>query len=252
MSKRLLSVQQILNLHEPPWLVDRILPSNSLAMLWGTSNVGKSFVALDLACSVAADVPWLGQKVKAGPVVYIAGEGALGLKRRIRAWLTYHEFDTAILNDLRFVASPIQLQEEEAAARIIGLTRALDPSLVIIDTLAASSLGIDEDKTMGIGPVLGTLQAVRKQLDTAILVVHHTGWAGEHERGASGLRAAMDVSIEVKGDDAKVKRRTPRRRLICHKQRDAEKFDTIHLRLEEVVWETRYRPAKSLVVQHVG
>jgi len=82
--------------------------------------------------------------------------------------------------------------------------------------------------------------------------VHHTGWAGEHERGASALRATMDLSMELKGDDEKVKRRTPRKRLICRKQRDAEKFDTIHIRLEEVVWETAWKPAKSLVVQHVG
>jgi len=252
LSKRLLSVNHILNLHDPPWLVDRILPAASLGMLWGPSNVGKSFVALDLACAVAADLPWLGQKVAAGPVVYIAGEGLLGQKRRIRAWLHYHEFDTAVLDDLHFVAEPIQLQEEQAADRIIGLTKAVSPSLVVIDTLAASSLGVDEDKTMGIGPILHTLQTVRKKLHTAILVVHHTGWAGEHERGASALRATMDLSMELKGDDEKVKRRTPRKRLICRKQRDAEKFDTIHIRLEEVVWETAWKPAKSLVVQHVG
>ena len=54
--------------------------------LFGKPGVGKSFLALDLAMSAAAGVPWLGKTTKQGDVVYICAEGTTGLKHRVRAW----------------------------------------------------------------------------------------------------------------------------------------------------------------------
>jgi len=135
---------------------------------------------------------------------------------------------------------------------------------VIVDTLAASTLGSIENTSEGIGPALKTLLGVRRELKTAVMVVHHTGWQREHERGSTTLRGAMDTSIEMTG--AKIRegkydeswehsRRNLNRTLRCQKQRDAERFRDIEIRLREVRWEVARKGGplalKSLVPERV-
>src|ERR687883_1735228 len=57
-----------------------------LALLAGPEGTFKSFVALDLALSVAGGRPWQEHPVHQGPVVYISAEGSAGLRNRLEAW----------------------------------------------------------------------------------------------------------------------------------------------------------------------
>ena len=74
----------------PRWLVRGLLEQDSLLCLYGEPGHGKSFVSVDLACSVATGRDFHGQKVRRGPVVLIAGEGRSGLLRRVAAWELHH------------------------------------------------------------------------------------------------------------------------------------------------------------------
>ena len=47
----------------------------ALSVLYGSSNTGKTFVALSIAGHVATGLPWCGNDVRQGPVLYIAAEG---------------------------------------------------------------------------------------------------------------------------------------------------------------------------------
>ena len=58
---RFLTVGEVMKLPDPEWLVAGILPAKSIAQLYGGSGSGKSFVALDMALSVATGRPWLGK-----------------------------------------------------------------------------------------------------------------------------------------------------------------------------------------------
>lgn len=212
-------------------------------MLWGPPNIGKSFVTLDLACSVSVGNDWLGRAVEPGPVVYVAGEGVHSFKRRLTAWLQFNALAGEDLGNLHFVNWPIQLHE--GVDRFLRLVREIDPVLVIIDTLAASTLGNDEDTTMGTGPVIASLLKIRKELGAAVMVVHHTGWDRKHERGSSAPRGAMDVSIELDGEKGwELDRKKLGRTLVCHKQRDAEKFFDVDLVFQEERWDTIGRGGK--------
>jgi hypothetical protein len=71
---------------EPVYLVADFVETECLAMLFGEPGCGKSFVAIDLALSVATGEGFHSRRVLAGPVVYLAGEGHNGLMRRIAAW----------------------------------------------------------------------------------------------------------------------------------------------------------------------
>ena len=68
------------------WLIKPFLESNSLAVMFGDPAAGKSFMAIDMACSIVTGTTWHGQRVKQGAVFYIAGEGLNNIRKRFRAW----------------------------------------------------------------------------------------------------------------------------------------------------------------------
>ena len=70
------------------YLVKGMLPSGALTVVWGAPKCGKSFWTLDVVAHIACGLPYRGLKVRQGPVVYIAAEGAEGFEARARAWST--------------------------------------------------------------------------------------------------------------------------------------------------------------------
>jgi hypothetical protein len=56
-------------------VIDGWLMRNSLAMLYGPSGGGKTFLAFDWSFHIATGSWWHGQEVKGGPVVYVIAEG---------------------------------------------------------------------------------------------------------------------------------------------------------------------------------
>src|SRR6056297_3722487 len=72
------------------YLVKGWIDREATSVVYGESNVGKTFFALDLAMHVAAGASWHGAKVPPasdpfGCVVYVAGEGGSGMHNRIEA-----------------------------------------------------------------------------------------------------------------------------------------------------------------------
>src|SRR5262249_26457754 len=63
------------------------LAVGTLATLTAKPGTGKTFVALDLALSVASGREWLDKfDVRRGMVVYVVAEGGGGVGMRLRAW----------------------------------------------------------------------------------------------------------------------------------------------------------------------
>ena len=59
---------------DKPGLVDGLLDTASMAVVYGESGSGKTFVTVDLACRIAAGLPWNGLATNPGVVIYIAAE----------------------------------------------------------------------------------------------------------------------------------------------------------------------------------
>jgi hypothetical protein len=79
-----LTEQQLADLPPVEYLIDNGLPARGLSILFGPWDVGKTFLAIDWACSVDKGVDWAGRACKRGPVLYIAAEGAEGMEVRSR------------------------------------------------------------------------------------------------------------------------------------------------------------------------
>jgi len=67
------------------YLVKGWLDRGAMSVVYGPSNVGKTFFALDVAIHVAAGQQWHGSRVNGGPVLYIVGEGGWGFLNRVVA-----------------------------------------------------------------------------------------------------------------------------------------------------------------------
>ncbi|MEO1443657.1 MAG: AAA family ATPase [Chloroflexota bacterium] len=157
-------------------------------VLIGESGVGKSFIALDIAGRIATKAA----------VVYIAGEGLAGYAARWYAWKDYHHItDTTYLF---FYKKALQVLDKVELETFIALIATHEPSLVIIDTLARSAVGVDENSAKEMGEFISACDHIRNSLNVAVLVVHHTGKNGDI-RGSSSLYGAADSLMLARHDD---------------------------------------------------
>lgn len=208
------------------YLVKGWLDRGAFSIVYGESNVGKTFFALDLAMHVAAAQEWHGHKVPgnddyAGPVVYIAGEGGAGLSNRIEALrrerphlMKYTEEN----GDFVLLPVMIDLCGSDDAAAIVEALDGLDmpPALIVIDTLAMAFGGGDENTARDMGIFVNNCRNIRAETGAHVMVIHHSGKdTSKGARGSGALRAASDTEIELTTDGKVIIAET-------RKQRDME------------------------------
>lgn len=114
------------------YMVKGWLDRNCLSMVYGPSNAGKTFVALDLAMHVAAGLPWRGLRVNGGPVLYIATEGGAGIRNRLAAI----KLDRPEMASAPFTLLPIGLDLHGAgdALALCEVMPSDDPALIVAQT----------------------------------------------------------------------------------------------------------------------
>lgn len=225
---KLLDFAELLTLTPPEALVDGLLYRDTLAVVFGPSGGGKTFLALDLAWCIAGGLPWQGRQVHQGPVLYVCGEGRGGLGQRARAWLTVFGGDHPA--GFKLYPDAIDLLDLGQVDALAQWATDHKPVLVVFDTLARSMPGADENTARDMGAALAGADTIRKASGACVLLVHHTGKDGALERGSSALRAAADSVIPVK---------TTAQRVLTvggpdTKQKDADPGDEIILELVPV------------------
>jgi RecA/RadA recombinase len=179
------------------WIIKKVLPKAELVVLYGESGAGKSFLALDLAAAVSRGVDWQELKTLPGRVVYVCAEGAGGFKNRLQAYA--RDRDTELASLPAVVPDAPNLLELE---HVLDLTRAIvekgRADLIVIDTLAATTAGGNENSGEDMGKVIAHCKKMHKATGALILLIHHSGKdAAKGARGWSGLKAAADAEIEV-------------------------------------------------------
>lgn len=206
--KRFLSLDEMMAAPvAPEWLLDGYLTADTLVMLYGESTAMKSFVALDMGLCIASGTPWHEVKVsRPGPVAYVAAEGGVGMRKRIRAWATEHHLATPA--PFYTLPEPAALPDgPDMDALVVGLEEIAGQHgplrLVVLDTLARTFGGLDENSSRDMSVYVAALDRLRTTFGCAVLVVHHSGLADKSRaRGSSVLRAALDweMSLEVKDE----------------------------------------------------
>ena len=195
----LLSLDEIEPRLDSRYLVKGWLDRGAASVVYGESNVGKTFFALDVALRVAAGRDWQGNRVAdtLRPAIYVAGEGGFGIRNRIEALRMEHPELIAGAN-LHLLPQPVDLVQD--LPRLIQTMRDLpaEPALVVIDTLARCMGSGDENSAQDMGKFVGAIDQLRAATGAHVMVVHHSGKdTAKGARGSSALRAAVDTEIEL-------------------------------------------------------
>lgn len=211
------------------WLIKMALPRRSLIMIHGPSGGGKTFVVLDMACTIAAGKDeWCGRRVRGNTVVYLAGEGHAGLAARIKAWMIHNNADQL---DLYISKSGTDLNTPEGMNKVRTAMASIKPDLIVVDTLHRFLLG-DENSAQDAKTMLDACGELQREYDASVVMVHHTGNSEEAQhraRGSSAWRGALDVEFSV----IPAKEADPIQ-VVPRKMKDAELPDSVFGTLESV------------------
>lgn len=235
----------------PSWLVHGILETHSLGVLWGAPGAGKSFIALDLAASIAAGVEWHGIRTTQCPVVYVNGEGFNGIARRLKGWSIARGEN--LPDSLSVSRQAVPMLDAAPFARLHKEIEELPepPGLIIIDTLHRNFGGGDENSTSDMGAFVQACDMLRTSFNASVLVVHHSGHAGDRARGSSSLKAAVDVELGLTRDQSDPHAPSI---LANHKCKDGEPFEPMAFRLRQVdlgILDDQEQPVTSAVMDQV-
>lgn len=187
------------------YLVKNWLGAGQMSVVYGPSNVGKSFYALDIAFCVAAKMDWQGSKTRGGPVLYLATEGGNAFNNRVMALRKQYGID-----DVQLAVRPSPVNLLDPAADLEGLlelcadieqTCGQKPCLIVVDTLSRALAGGDENGSVDMSSYIQNVDVLRCATGAHIMTVHHSGKdTSKGARGHSSLRAATDTEIELAVD----------------------------------------------------
>lgn len=187
------------NTTEPTWIIPDVIPDEVTVLLVAQTGSFKTFIALDIALSLACGAPVLGAKpVRTGPAFYAAAEGRADLKtRRRRAW----KIARGITGEIEFyvsrtplVADPDTLEEFKQALRDRLAGRR--PSIIVLDTLN-KVFGLSENDARDVGQLLRFCDELKDEFRCSVLVLHHPGHASDRARGSTALEAGFDTILEL-------------------------------------------------------
>jgi hypothetical protein len=221
----LLNRAGIMSLPATPWRVKRVFPQTGLGAIYGPSASGKSFLAMDLACTIAGGETWFGYKTSACPVTYLVLEGEAGLPARIQAWEKGR--GKSLPENFYVIRQSFLLTDLGNLKELLAVLP--KNGVVFLDTLNRAAPTSDENSSADMGEVLQAAKNLQLATNGLVIVVHHTGKdVSKGMRGHSSLFAALDGAIEVQRSDGK-------RSWSVAKSKDAEDGNVMVFRLERHV-----------------
>ena len=228
---------------EPPKpLIADWLQRDSLAEMYGKPGLGKTFGASGMACSVATGVPWMGHKVTQGNVLYIVAENASGTGQRVEAWEEYH-CTTVPPDALLWLPLAVNLAQPEEVEALTRMARESKPVLIVFDTRARCTVGVEENSARDLGQVAAAVDELRRVTGACVLTVHHPSAIGDKARGSTAYLGVLDTELKLEraGEGAI--------RLEVKKQRNAPDGTKVTMRLEPFARSAVLVPADPVKVE---
>jgi len=234
--------------YDPPnWLFHEALLQVGVGILLAPPSSGKTFLTMDLARALAQRETFFGIEAnEAGGTALLLGEGSGGARMRVNALKAVGRLPIAI--------TEVSLLNGKLGDLLVDL-KALSADmledygvplrLVVLDTLAASGLLLDENDNVEAATALKALSNLSRLLNAFVLVVHHPSKDGKSERGASALRGGADVTLEIFREP-----KSAVRTLAVVKSRDGPEIQLgdFTLNVVEVGKDARGRAMKTCVV----
>ncbi len=239
MPDRFLTLDELGNLPEPKWMIQGLFEQDALVMLVGPPGSFKSFLAIDWALSLAVGRPWNGRATVPSRAIYALGEGKASLLKRIQAWIEFNALSKSERQTLNanfrvtFDVPQLAIRQEIARFNEDLDVDGFDPTLLVIDTLARSYVGKNENDAMDVGIWIDAADKLRHRGMT-VLVLHHTKKNvefGLRERGNTAWMGAMDSAYMLERNPEGYKGFA---KLYCTKQKDHQEPDDVWMQHQQI------------------
>jgi hypothetical protein len=177
------------------WLVEGLWCDQAVGILGGEPKCCKSFLALDLAVSVASGAPCLRQfpTLRTGPVLLFPAEDALAVVRQRLVGICSAagvNFESLAVDVITAPSLRLDLPGDRHAleATVAGGR----PRLLILDPLIRLHR-IDENDASQVAPLLSFLRELQRKYQLAVLVVHHARKDAHSTRPGQALRGSSEL-----------------------------------------------------------
>src|SRR5262249_3197603 len=158
----------------------------------------------DLMMHIALGWSYRGRRVKQGIGVWVAAEGAAGVRTRTEAWGQHHLPDRPD-QDVPFYMIDAQVDlARDATTLIADIKTELGtsaPAVVVIDTLNRTING-SENKDEDMGRFIKAADTIQRAFGCVVVIIHHCGVSGDRPRGHTSLSGANDAQIAVDRNDS--------------------------------------------------
>jgi hypothetical protein len=179
------------------WLIEHLWQRSGTGIIGGPPKSAKTWLALDIALSVASATPALDtfDVHCPGGVVYVSAEGGEGyLKQRLNALCTQRDLSLGSLpHRLDIIPRAIRIDTCEGYGRLRATIEMLRPTLLILDPLVRLHR-LDENSASSVSGLLSSLTELQQAFDMAVILVHHATKQGAKSRdmGGQDFRGSSD------------------------------------------------------------
>ena len=180
---------------QPQWLVEGLWSDLAVGILGGEPKCCKSFLALDVAVSVASGAPCLRQFPvrRTGPVLLFPAEDALTVVRQrldgicSAAGVPFDPLPVQVIT-----AHSLRLDSDQDRQLLANTVQNLHPVLLILDPMIRLHR-VDENDASHIAPLLSYLRQLQRQFQVAVMLVHHARKDSNSQRPGQALRGSSEL-----------------------------------------------------------
>ena len=191
------------------WLVEGVIPEETITVLHAYGGLGKSWFALDLAIEVGrGGGSWVNHfPTSGGRVLYIDEElHPKLLKQRYKQLLRGKDLEPKDV-DISFLSlQHFKLDIPESVQAIKGIILEMKPDLIVLDPFVALH-SLNENSTQDMAGLRGIMKDMISDCGVALLIVDHESkpsqtlqTAAQRQRGNSEKDALADVKIALSKD----------------------------------------------------
>ena len=216
------------------WLVEGLWSDQAVGILGGEPKCCKSFLALDVAVSVASGAACLRQfpVCRSGPVLLFPAEDSLAVVRqRLEGIAAAAQVSFDSLPVQVITAPTLRLDTPTDRGRLLETVQQLRPVLLILDPLIRLHR-VDENDATQIAGLLSYLRELQRQFALAVMLVHHARKDSQGSRPGQALRGSSE--LHGWGDSNLYMRRKGPQLTLSTEHRAAPGQDHIPLQLTQV------------------
>jgi len=186
------------------WLIEDLWPAEGVGIIGGAAKSYKTWLALDLAVSLASQTPCLGRfriPARRRVLVYAAEDSLPDIRTRLTSICTPRGI---CLNELDLGLITVHQMFLNRSHDLIRLQKTIamhQPALLILDPFVRLHTAIDENSAAEVSAILGKLRSMQREFQLAVALVHHARKnraglrPGQALRGSTDFHAWTDVTL---------------------------------------------------------